>query len=366
MWNCRRGLLDANKNPSTKMTEVRNFLQQYNLHILCLVEADLHGASSRYKRLSPLTSMDIEKKLDIPGYKLLLPQSWYAHGQARVLVIAKEELQVKLRNLGNHNSDLQTLICEIGLAKEKRTLVSFFYREFTGGVSGLRDMPAQFERWSRQIQLWRNLCGGNKDVICLGDANLCAEKWNEENFQLKELADMTHNFLIDTECSQIVEGITRTEVGPGGTLLQSCIDHCYTNVPEKVSKPEIITVGNSDHFGIVVKKFTRAAQIKPKIIQKRSYKSFIMENFLTDIYESQLNEKITACEDLEEAAKIFEEDFRAILDKHAPVKKFQVRKNYLPYASEETKLLFEERKILKEESIKTGDAYTGEGGKEIR
>jgi hypothetical protein len=113
--------------------------------------------------------MDIEKKLDIPGYKLLLPQSWYAHGQARVLVIAKEELQVKLRNLGNHNSDLQTLICEIGLAKEKRTLVSFFYREFTGGVSGLRDMPAQVERWSRQIQLWRNLCGGNKDVICLGD-----------------------------------------------------------------------------------------------------------------------------------------------------------------------------------------------------
>ena len=151
----------------------------------------------------------------------------------------------------------------------------------------------------------------------------------------------------------------------GGTLLQSCIDHCYTNVPEKVSKPEIITVGNSDHFGIVVKKFTRAAQIKPKIIQKRSYKSFIMENFLTDIYESQLNEKITACEDLEEAAKIFEEDFRAILDKHAPVKKFQVRKNYLPYASEETKLLFEERKILKEESIKTGDAILEKEAKRL-
>ena len=80
----------------------------------------------------------------------------------------------------------------------------------------------------------------------------------------------------------------------------------------------------------MVKKFTRAAQVKPKIVQKRSYTSFIMENFLTDIYETQLKEKITACEDFKEAAQIFEEDFRAILDKHAPVKKFQVRKNYLP------------------------------------
>ena len=365
LWNCRRGLLDSEKKPTTKMSEVKNFLQQYKLHILCLLEADLHGATSRYKRLQPLSLSDIESSIGIPGYKLLLPQSWYKHGQARVLVIAKEELQVKLRNLGNQNSDLQTLICEIGLAKEKKTIVSFFYREFTGGVSGLRDMPAQVERWSRQIKLWRNLCGGNKDVLCLGDANLCADKWNEESFPQKELAEVTHNFLLDTGSSQVVNGITRTEVGPGGVLLKSCIDHCYTNVPEKVAVPELVHVGNSDHLGIVVKKISRAAQIKPKIIQKRSYKCFIIENFLNDVHESQLNEKITACDDLEEAAKIFEEDFRTILDKHAPIKKFQVRKNYLPYVSDETKLLFEERKVLKEESIRTDDVILEKEAKRL-
>lgn len=66
------------------------------------------------------------------------------------------------------------------------------------------------------------------DVICLGDANLCAVKWQDENFQDKDL----------------------TEIGPGGMVSRSCIDHCYTNVPEKVSTPEVISVGTSDHLGL--------------------------------------------------------------------------------------------------------------------
>ena len=81
-----------------------------------------------------------------------------------------------------------------------------------------------------------------------------------------------------------------------------------------------------------------------------------MEKFLIDINNSQLNEKITACEEFEEAAEIFEAVFRTILDKHAPVKKFQVRKNYLPFISEDTKLLFNERKAIREESTKSGNA----------
>ena len=127
-------------------------------------------------------------------------------------------------------------------------------------------MPAQVERWPRQTRLWENLCKGNKDVICLGDANLCAEKWNDKNFPYKDLADLSHNFLLNLSSSQVVKGVTRTEIGQGGILLQSCIDHFYSNSPEKLSLPEIVDVGNSDHFGIVVKKYTRAPQIKPKII----------------------------------------------------------------------------------------------------
>ena len=56
MWNCRRGLINTDKEPSTKMVEVTNFIQSRKLHMLCLVESDLHSAVSRYNRAQPLTT----------------------------------------------------------------------------------------------------------------------------------------------------------------------------------------------------------------------------------------------------------------------------------------------------------------------
>ena len=95
MWNCRRGLIEGEKNSSTKFVEVTHFLQSKKLHILCLIEADLHGATSRYKRRHPLTTKDINDNLGVPGYKLLLPKTWEVHGQARIMIIAKGNLQMK-------------------------------------------------------------------------------------------------------------------------------------------------------------------------------------------------------------------------------------------------------------------------------
>ena len=49
----------------------------------------------------------------------------------------------------NHNND-QTL--DIGLGKERKTVVNVFYREWTGGVTGLSDNDSQIERLSRQVE----------------------------------------------------------------------------------------------------------------------------------------------------------------------------------------------------------------------
>ena len=71
MWNCRRGLITGDKEASFKMVDVKNFIQSKNLHMLCLIEADLHSPISRYKRLNRLLTLDINHKLSIPGYKNL-------------------------------------------------------------------------------------------------------------------------------------------------------------------------------------------------------------------------------------------------------------------------------------------------------
>ena len=106
MWNCRRGLIDGGKRASHKKVEVLDFLQKHKLHMLCLIEAGLHGEASRHRRVNPLATKDIHTILGIPGYKLLLPSSWQAHGQSRLLVIAREELQVKIRAQGVQNPNL--------------------------------------------------------------------------------------------------------------------------------------------------------------------------------------------------------------------------------------------------------------------
>ena len=71
--------------------------------------------------------------------------------------------------------------------------------------------------------------------------------------------------------------------------------------------------------------------------------------------ESDINKTVTANSDLDEAANVFEEKFKFILDRHAPITVFQMRKNYIPYVRKETKLLMAERKVLKEEATRTGD-----------
>ena len=141
----------------------------------------------------------------------------------------------------------------------------------------------------------------------------------------------------------LLEDFTRSEFTQGGAVSRSCIDHIYSNAPGKVSTPEVITVGNSDHLGIVLTKYTKAPKIKPKVVMKRSYKHFKVEDFLNDINSHEINQIVTGESSLEEAATKFEFSFREVLDSHAPIRVFQMRKNYSPYLSNGTKQLISAR-----------------------
>ena len=94
----------------------------------------------------------------------------------------------------------------------------------------------------------------------------------------------------------------------------------------------------------MVKKFSRAEPLKPKNVIKRSYKNFIIEDFLVDVANSDIDKEVTACDNVEDAATVFEQAFKTILDKHAPIRTFQMRKNYAPHVSETTKLLRKARR----------------------
>ena len=87
---------------------------------------------------------------------------------------------------------------------------------------------------------------------------------------------------------------------------------------------------------------------------KRSYKECSTDDFLRDIYNSDINHTVTYHQTIEEASEVFEKEFKAILDKHAPVKIFQMRKNYAPFVSEDTKKIMEARDSWKKIAVKFG------------
>ena len=354
VWNCRKGLLLKDNSPIYKVDDIKSLLQRHNLHLLAIVESDLHGVGSRVPRVNPISTKQIFESLHIDGYNIKLPMSWQSHGQARVFLYAKEGISIKMRELSQLDSDLPSLSCEIGLGREKRTCVNFFYREWTGGISGLSDSQSQVARLTRQINHWRSLYAGSKDVVILGDSNLCSLKWSEESYQYKDLSNLVQDFLLETTSYQQVKQFTRSEVSRNG-VTRSCIDHCYTDVPHKLSDPTVEAAGDSDHLAVIFTKYCKAPVSKPQTVRKRNYKNFNVGDFLNDINTSDINEQVTSKDDLEEAAMAFEQIFSEILNIHAPMKTFQIRKHYSPHISPETKLLIAERKVLQEEATATGN-----------
>ena len=94
MWNCRKGLTDGENRPTYKMIEVKQFIEDHNLHLLCLVEAGLHGPASRVRRKNPITTEGIMNNLQIEGYRIILPKTWQYHNQARIILFAKDDIKV--------------------------------------------------------------------------------------------------------------------------------------------------------------------------------------------------------------------------------------------------------------------------------
>ena len=92
------GLLDQEGAATDKMDEVVEFATQNHFHVLGVSEAALHGLGSRVKRVSPTTTSSIKHHLAIPGYKVILPETWRIHAQARLIIYIKDTVSHKSLN----------------------------------------------------------------------------------------------------------------------------------------------------------------------------------------------------------------------------------------------------------------------------
>lgn len=156
-WNWAKGLLDGNNIATPKLDEIELFINSHQLDILDIAEAGLHGVRSRTVRALPVSTNSILTALRIPGFTIILPESWEQHNTARIFMYVKDTLVYKVISTSVNVSDLPTITIEVRKGKSAPTVVSSHYREFTGGVSGLNSQDAQLGRLVRHTELWRQL-----------------------------------------------------------------------------------------------------------------------------------------------------------------------------------------------------------------
>ena len=118
----------------------------------------------------------------------------------------------------------------------------------------------------------------------------------------------------------------------------------YTNCGIRLTQPEVVPVGDSDHLGIVVGKLINTPTPTPHSIRLRDYKHADIPALLTDVAAQGINELVTSIPDLNTAASMFEREVKFYLDKYAPVRVMIITKSRKPFISDDTKRLISDKR----------------------
>ena len=330
-WNIRRGLI-------IRELELREMIKKSSVNIIFLVETDT-------------VAVNDESDYKIQGFKTLVQTKKNNTLPTRIICLIDEDLvnQIIIRT-DLTSVDFPSLWVEIE-NMGKNILCGGFYREWApNGDKTIEAQVKAMQTFTKQIE---SASTGGKSVIILGDANLCALRWDSPNFLHKRISEELRDTV--TQCGmQLLDlGITYTadRLGAAGDEITSAIDHIYvTN--ELCQKLTFSKLDNSatDHVPILVciDIATRKKQ-KPlpnQSVTKRSMKNFTRTRWI-DCLRSRDWSQIKSKSDVNEKATAFTIEVNKALDECAPFKKFKIRQNFKPGLSEEAKRIMKERDLTR-------------------
>ena len=209
-----------------------------------------------------------------------------------LLVFVNNDIPSKYLRNSHLPGDIQAIPLEINL-KQRKLLVVSIYRPpdqnldyFLSSITGLLD---------RHLKSY-------EDFVIMGDFNA-----NESNPAMK-------TFLNQHKCKNIIKSKTCYKSQEG-----SCIDLFITSRYSVYQFSHVFETGINDHHLMVYTMLKSTyAKLEPKILRNRSYKDFNKESFLQDLQHGLNN--------IGKFAE-FNDEFKAILNHHAPIKQSKLRGN---------------------------------------
>ena len=328
-----------------KMSEIKNLIREHKPHVFGLSETEIKRNQNHFN----------EDKLKIQGYDLLFPKSWASKGYARVLVYVKASLEYEqIHEI--EDEKVQSIWVRGGFKNGAKAYYCHVYREHTSTLgNSLQSQRILLDQFLLQWDKVSDIGNGDQpnEIHISGDFNLDSMngRWLDNSYHLVSLARMVQAACNLGNFSQLVTAPTRFQFNRvSGLTDSSCIDHIYTNYKYRCSDITIVPFGGSDHDMVVYTRFSKDPPAPSRTIRRRSYKTFLAENFLEDLSQVDWGE-VYLCQDLDLAVDTFTRIFREVLDKHAPWVVFQQRKKFTPWVSDETVKLIKERDNAKKAAV---------------
>ena len=307
-----------------KMHEIEQVVSEYHPHVLGISESNL-------KKTHDLDEVQLQE------YDLILSKT-IDNDQlevSRVVCYMHQSLMCKVRE-DLMSDQFSSIWVEIGLPRRSKILVCQLYREWRylgqpdRGVYS-NSIQEQIRRWVIFLDQWEQALASGKEVIILGDCNLDFLKFNNSG-TLQPLVDAMFERIYPHGVVQCVQEPTHSWPGQG----LSGLDHIYTNLPEKLSQAVVKYAGSSDHRLVQVTRYTKNIRQNIRYCMKRSYKHFDEAEFLEEVKNISWWD-VYSSNDVDIAVDIFTGKLTEILDRMAPIKKFQIRSRYASWLSSSTK-----------------------------
>ena len=271
-WNKGSSFLQNKKD------DIETIMEDYRPHVLGLSEANLRKDDDLSEVEFPDYNIHICPTIDNP-----------THGVSRVVVYTHKSLVAKSRP-DLMNPMISAVWLEVRLPKHQKFLICNAYREW--GYPNQPDksshsLSAQKKRWSLFLDKWESAIIEDKEVIVLGDLNICHIKWMRTDISSSDhtsrLSSLTHELfdrIIAQGFCQLVQGFSHIRQGQE----KAGLDHLYSNKKNKLSEVSLHSNAASDHKMIHVVRYAGGSMKKTvQYVKITMFRCFNIDGFRADI-----------------------------------------------------------------------------------